>query len=261
MALHKKEYPILEFDTDRSAVIEPHLFYEKGDAPRHCVITFFREVIERKRAEGSLTQIAELGCEMLKIPIYETVCEGKRICLVQGFVGSAGAAAFLEELIAFGCGLFMVCGGAGVLRPDIAVGHLMVPYTAVRDEGVSYHYIEPSREISCDPGVVDAVERELTRSSIPYIKAKTWTTDAFYRETRDKVALRVSEGCVCVEMEAAAFFAVAQFRGVRLGQVLYGGDDLSGEAWDGREWNDRTDVRENLVDLSMKICLRIRDYR
>ena len=194
---------------------------------------------------------------MLKIPIYETVCEGKRICLVQGFVGAAGAAAFLEELIAFGCDRFLVCGGAGVLRPDIAVGHLLLPYTAVRDEGVSYHYIEPSREISCDPGVVDAVERELTRSSIPYIKAKTWTTDAFYRETRDKVALRVAEGCVCVEMEAAAFFAVAQYRDVRLGQILYGGDDLSGEAWDGREWNDRNDVRESLVELAMQICLEI----
>ncbi len=194
---------------------------------------------------------------MMPIPIYETRCGGRRICLIQGFVGSAGAAGCLEELIAFGCECFLVCGGAGVLRPDIAVGHLIIPDWAVRDEGVSYHYIEPSREISCDPGVVDVIEKELSRDGIPYIKGKTWTTDAFYRETRDKVALRVSEGCVCVEMEAAAFFAVAKFRGVKLGQILYGGDDLSGKAWDGREWNDRTDIRGNLVDLSMKICLEI----
>ncbi len=53
MALQRKEYPILEFDPERSAVIEPHLFYGNTDAPRHCVITFFREVIEQKRAEGS----------------------------------------------------------------------------------------------------------------------------------------------------------------------------------------------------------------
>ena len=257
MALQKKIYPILEFDLDKKAMIEPHVFCEKADISRHCVITFFREVIEQKCAEGTLTQIEELRSEMMPIPIYETVYEGKRICLVQGFVGSAGAAACLEELIAFGCDRFLVCGGAGVLRPDIAVGHLIVPYAAVRDEGVSYHYIEPSREVACEARVVDLIERELTRADVPYIRAKTWTTDAFYRETRDKVALRVSEGCVCVEMEAAAFFAVARFRGVRLGQILYGGDDLSGEHWDGRQWNDRIDIRENLVDLSMRICLEI----
>lgn len=66
-----------------------------------------------------------------------------------------------------------------------------------------------------------------------------------------------SVGCVTVEMEAAAFFAVARFRGARLGQILYGGDDLSGDAWDGRKWDERTDIRENLVDLSMQLCLEI----
>ena len=55
-------------------------------------------------------------------------------------------------------------------------------------------------------------------------------------------------------MEAAAFFAVAKFRNVALGQILYGGDDLSGEEWYGRIWNERKDIRENLVDLSIKIC-------
>ena len=257
MALQKKAYPILEFDADRNAVIEPHFFYKKADPPRYCVVTFFREVIEQKCAEGALTQIAELRSEMMNMPVYETLHEGKRICLVQGFVGAAGAAGCLEELIAFGCDRFMVCGGAGGLRPAIGVGHLIVPQGAVWDEGVSYHYAAPSREIACDPVVVDVIERALKRSDIPYIKAKTWTTDAFYRETRDKVALRISEGCVTVEMEAAAFFAVALFRGVRLGQILYGGDDLSGDAWDGREWNGRADIRENLVDLAMKICLQI----
>lgn len=92
---------------------------------------------------------------------------------------------------------------------------------------------------------------------IPFIKAKTWTTDAFYRETEKKIALRVSEGCVTVEMEAAAFFAVAKFRNIVLGQLLYAGDDLSGIEWDHRNWNSLKDNRINLVDLSMSICLEL----
>ena len=74
---------------------------------------------------------------------------------------------------------------------------------------------------------------------MPYVQGKTWTTDGFYRETPAKVPLRRAEGCLTVEMEAAAFFAVAQFRGVQFGQMLYGGDDVSGAEWDHRDWIKR----------------------
>ncbi len=67
--------------------------------------------------------------------------------------------------------------------------------------------------------------------------------------------LRRSEGCITVEMEAAAFFAVARFRGVTFAQMLYGGDDVSGEEWDHREWHKRRSVREDLLWLAAEACL------
>ena len=255
--LEKRQYPILEFDPCRSAYIEPSNLIKSIDIPECCIITFFRDIIEMKKNNGQLKQVASIHSETLDIPVYETIYNEKRVALVLGFVGAAGSAGLLEELIAFGCRKFIVCGGAGVLQKDIAVGHLIIPTSAVRDEGVSYHYIEPSREIECDQDIVEVIEREFKKDGIKYIKAKTWTTDAFYRETKEKVLLRISEGCVTVEMETAAFFAVAKFRNVALGQILYGGDDLSGEEWDGRKWSKRKDIRENLVDLSIKICLQL----
>jgi len=198
-----------------------------------------------------------LNCETMDVPIYEMEYGGKKVYLFLGYVGAAGSAAFLEELIALGFDKFIVCGGAGVLRKDIAVGHLVVPVSAIRDEGVSYHYLAPAREVECSPQVVEKIEEELNKYGIDYIKAKTWTTDAFYRETEKKVELRKSEGCVTVEMEAAAFFAVARFRNVKLGQILYGGDDLSAVAWDGRKWHDRTEIRGNLVDIAIRVCLSL----
>lgn len=255
--LEKKQYPILEFDFCKSSYIEPSEIIEPIDIPECCVITFFRDVIEIKNNSGELKQIAVLRSETMDIPIYETIHDSKRVALVLSFVGGAGAAALLEELIAFGCKKFIVCGGAGVLQKDIAVGNLVIPISAVRDEGTSYHYLAPSREVECNHHAVQVIENELIKEGIKHIKAKTWTTDAFYRETREKVALRKSEGCVMVEMEAAAFFAVADFRNVILGQILYGGDDLSGEKWDNRSWNTREEIRKNLVKLSMRICLEL----
>ena len=50
-------------------------------------------------------------------------------------------------------------------------------------------------------------------------------------------------------MEAASLLAVAQVRGISFGQILYAGDDLSGE-WDRRGWSNRTEIRENLFWLA-----------
>ena len=257
--MKKEKYPILEFDDAQFAKIEPSFSHKKTEGYEYCVITFFREVLENMEKKGLIKVVKLLNCETMDVPIYEMDYMGKKVYLSLGYVGAAGSAAFLEELIASGFNKFIVCGGAGVLRKDIAVGHLIIPISAIRDEGVSYHYLAPAREIECNPEVVGKIEEELKKCRIAYIKAKTWTTDSFYRETQKKIELRKSEGCVTVEMEAAAFFAVAKFRNVKLGQILYGGDDLSAVAWDSRKWQSRAEIRENLVEISTRICLALGD--
>jgi uridine phosphorylase len=247
----------LEFDDTLLAKIEPSFSHKKADEYEYCVITFFREVLENMETKGLIKVVKLLNCETMDVPIYEMDYKGRKIHLFLGYVGAAGSAAFLEELIAFGFNKFIVCGGAGVLRKDIAVGHLIIPTSAIRDEGASYHYLPPAREVECNPEVVAKIEEEFKKDKIEYIKAKTWTTDSFYRETEKKIELRKSEACVTVEMEAAAFFAVAKFRNVKLGQILYGGDDLSDVVWDSRKWHNRVEIRENLVDIAIRICLSL----
>jgi uridine phosphorylase len=129
--------------------------------------------------------------------------------------------------------------------------------SAVRDEGVSYHYLEPGREILADEDVTKVIESVLMRDQIPYLKGKTWTTDAPYRETRTKIKNRQEEGCISVEMEASGLMAVAKFRGVKFGQILYAGDDLSGETWDNRGWQSRDEVRSQLFWLAAEACLSL----
>ena len=104
---------------------------------------------------------------------------------------------------------------------------------------------------------VAAIQQTLDERNITYVIGKTWTTDAIYRETPAKIARRRAEGCITVDMEAAAFFAVAQFRGVTFGQILYGGDDLSGEVWDQRDWFRQPSTREKLFWLAAEACLRL----
>lgn len=181
--------------------------------------------------------------------------------MIQPGVGAPLAAGFLEELIALGGRRFMVCGGAGVLDGAIARGHVMVPQVAVRDEGTSYHYLPPAREVSVHADAVSAIVRVLMRHNVPYDVVKTWTTDGIYRETRQRIARRRAEGCDCVEMEASALLAVAQYREVSLGLVLYGGDDVSGEEWDSRDWFRDGSTRQRLFWLAAEAVFDLPEAR
>ncbi len=252
----RQDYPILEFDPTRKAILEPRFQINPGEIPEHAVACFFQDVITRMSQQHSAKVIKHLKSEIGTHPVYELNYQGRRVAIFHPGVGAPLAAAFLEEMIALGCNKFVACGGAGVLDSKIAVGHVVVPVAAIRDEGTSYHYLPAGREVEADPEAVAAIEQALKTHKVEYILSKTWTTDGIYRETRNKVELRKSEGCLTVEMEAAAFFAVARFRNVKFAQMLYGGDDLGGENWDSRSWTSHS-ARETLFWLSVEACLAI----
>jgi uridine phosphorylase len=164
---------------------------------------------------------------------------------------------FLEEIIETGCRVFVAVGGAGGLVPALTVGHVVVPTSAIREEGTSYHYLPAGREIEPSPRAVDAIEKVLLAHRVPFVTGKVWTTDAPYRETRGKVERRVEEGCLAVEMEAAALFAVAAYRGAEFGHILAAADDLSQEQWDDRGFIPDSSVRERLFWLAVEAAASV----
>ncbi|MEA3327366.1 MAG: nucleoside phosphorylase [Chloroflexota bacterium] len=248
--MRKEAFPILEFDPAPKAIFDPADLIAPMDVPEHCVICFFQEVIQwvvdHRKARIIVNSKSEIG----QHPLYEIDYNGKRLAFFHPGIGAPLAVGLLEEMIARGCKKFIACGGCGVLDARIAVGHLLLPVSAIRDEGTSYHYLPPSREIEMDPIALAAIESVLKQHKIDYLRTKTWTTDAIYRETEEKAAAYRAFGCLAVEMEAAAFFAAAKFRGVNFGQILYGGDAVIPSGWDGRAWNSREDIRRNLFELA-----------
>lgn len=250
-------YPILEFDGERQSILEPGELIQEMDVPEHCVICFFAEVIQWLVEEKGARLLANSKSEMGYHPLYEIDYEGRRLAFFHPGIGAPLAAALLEEAIARGCRKFIAIGGCGVLDKSIAVGHLLLPISAFRDEGTSYHYQAPSRQVEADPHVLAVIEAVLQEHGIDYLRTKTWTTDAIYRETELKAKTYLEEGCLAVEMETAAFYAVARFRDVRLGQILYGGDAVIPNEWDGRVWTSRKDIRRDLYWLGAEAVFKI----
>jgi uridine phosphorylase len=253
----RSSVPLLERDPARVAIIEPSRVIRPIDIAEHCVFCFFQEVIRELAHEGAQARrIHNVENEAGDYPVYELDYRGRRLAVVHPGVGAPNAGARLEHMIALGCRNFIACGGAGVLVGSIDVGHIVVPTAAIRDEGTSYHYLPPARQVAPTRSALRAIEAVLRENNHDYHRGKTWTTDAVYRETRPRMERRRSEGCVVVEMEAAAFFAVARFRRVEFAQILYGGDSLAGPQWAPRGWN-RHAVRERLFYLAAEACLRL----
>ncbi len=257
-------YPILEFDDSPTAVIEPSEVLKPIDGlPENCVLCFFQEVIQAICGDGKAEIAGHLVSETGRFPIYvldvptPNSNQIMRVTVAHPGVGAPYAGAVMEELIAQGCTRLIACGGAGAINTDITLGHVVVPNAAIRDEGTSYHYLPPSREVTGNTEVIEVIETTLQTHHVPYIVGKTWTTDGIYRETRAKVERRQDEGCLTVEMETATFFAVSQFRGVQFGQLLYGGDDLTDDNWDNRGWQKLTSTREKLFWFAVESVLRL----
>jgi uridine phosphorylase len=252
-----REYPILEYDEDKNAIIRPSNHIKPIDVPERCILCFFSEAIEKILTEYPHKIVSNLKSECYNFPLYELTYKGEKLALIQAAVGSPLAAGQIDELTALGIKKFIACGMCGVLKKELAVGNLIIPVAAIRDEGTSYHYVKPAREILANERIVNIIENTLQELKIPFIKAKTWTTDALYRETFLKVAQRKEEGCVTVEMEASAYMAVSQYNNVEFGQILSAGDSLAGVKWDKRETITRTDVREYVLRLTLDVCIRM----
>lgn len=248
----QNKYPVCEYDTSRNPIIKPTDFLTKT-LPSKCVITFFRKELNQLVEEKKLPVIGHLHSEILDIPVYGYDAPAERICITMPFATAPGAAGTIEELHAMGCDKFIICGGAGSMKKGSKVGEIIVPIAAVRDEGTSYHYLEPSREVECHKAAAACVISGLEKLGIPCTIGKTWTTDAIYRETPEMIELRRNEGCITVEMETAAFFAVSKYYDIPLAQLLYAGDDVSGEKWDPRNWDNQKNVRSNLISAAIKL--------
>lgn len=237
MALIKNEIPILEYDTEKTAVLMPghswnYQFTEKA------VLLFMEPEIDDYVAAHDCEVVGRFECVTKTFFVYETRIDDQKISFVQVPLGGAGAVQIMEQMIAGGSRKFIAAGCCGALE-DGAEGDFFIPTAALRQEGTSYHYLPPSREVELSGQAVDAIERTLIKQKLPYRKCKSWTTDGFYRETREMVLYRKSEGYSVVEMECASMAACAKMRDVIFGQLLFTADSLANvEKHDCRNWGN-----------------------
>ena len=255
---------LYEFDDNKEAIINPWGILRdevvvKGEMPKVAVACFEAKTFNRlvNLLDGEL--IAATKNANGDEPIYRVTYKGKELALYMADVGASGAGSQLEEIYALGVEKVIVFGSCGVLYEDIEDCSIIIPNSAVRDEGLSYHYAPPSDEIDVNLKYIPEFTSLLDEMGLGYRIGKVWTTDGFYRETRSKMEKRKASGCICVDMECSALAAVASFRGKELFHFFYTADCLDGTEWDKRSLSDEVKFKEKDMysQLALELAVRI----
>lgn len=226
------------FDDQSRAIIDPA---QKADAPQvdACILAFSHVIEKFVLAHYDCRKIASLWSATGETPVYGIEYKGRCFAFFKTYIGAPACVGAVEDsLVEIRTKKYILFGGAGCLNKEIAHGKVMIPTEAYRDEGTSYHYAPAADYITVRNA--DTVAAFMQENGIPYVKGKTWTTDAFYRETVNNFEKRRADGCISVEMECAALQAMCDFKGLDLYAFFTSGDLLDAPEWDARQKDGET---------------------
>ena len=252
MLLEEFEYvPAVIEPTDRSLL-------SGGEVCDTIILSFNGEILERVKQIDDVYEGGYLTNLNGKLPWYIYEKDGSKVAVAMATIGAPMVVGLLEELKARGFKNFIVLGSCGVLDQSIQADKIILPSSALRDEGTSYHYAPASDEISYDEALLSTLENALNKSGIDHIRTKAWTTDAFYRETAAKVKRRLAAGAKVVDMEASAIMAWAQYRQAKVYQFFYTADyvDHHNHEWDARREDRKADAMtffKIAVDIALEL--------
>ncbi len=220
----------------------------KKRLPEIAIVVFKKEIIDYTEANNQFKEYSFIDVCGEAVKIFVTKVGEKDVTIYRTYPGGPSSTAMMEELHSRGINKFIVFGFCGQLVSNIKKGAFIILTDAYRDEGTSYHYMPVSDFVTVESA--NKLAEIFNKENISCELAKTWTTDALFKETKEKMKQRVNSGCKVVEMECASIMAVAQSSGYVTYQFLYADDTLESEIWDIKTLKeDRTYI--------LKICLYV----
>lgn len=247
--------PLFDFDEEQISTRMPDKLDIK--LPKVAIMCFFEEVVREYSQLDTSKKIMTVYHDSIDWNYYEIKKDNQEIAFTQAPMGAPLCVNVMEDLYANGVELIIACGGCGVLR-EIKEGEILLPISAIRDEGTSFHYIKPSKEIELNTNLIKKVEKILQDIGIKYQTCKTWSTDGSKRETPQKIELRKSQGCTTVEMECSALTACSYFRNKQFVELLYSGDLLNDtNNYNSRNWQFNNTARERIFNICLELALKL----
>jgi purine-nucleoside phosphorylase len=244
---------------EKGVLIEPRRVPGDPEIDSSLILALFEPYVEILRKELKLKRSA---FRRLRFPSV-TYCTGtvkrKNISLWGTPLGAPQAVLVLERLISMGAREIVAFGCCGSLQPSLKVGHLVIPTEALSEEGTSAHYPLPQgAKTRANKRIVQLCREKCRETNLPFAAGKVWTTDALFRETRQKAKRYSQMGLLAVEMEMSALFTVAAYRKVHLGGLMVVSDELATLKWKTGFLNPLFwSASKKAAQAAIEVCLRL----
>jgi uridine phosphorylase len=195
--------------------------------PHGVLFCLERSLPKRMRWRIPVSQVRGMNAD-----VHETRRTQNKVAILTSFGGGAPILAELaEELVVMGAKRMLMMTWAGALQPDLNPGDIVICDRAIRDDGVSQHYLPLAKYIDGDAQLAGQLAQAIRERGGQYSSGATWTTSAPYRETREEVRQYQSEGVKVVEMESAGLFTIGQVRNIPAASVVVVMDSLATLEW------------------------------
>jgi uridine phosphorylase len=178
--------------------------------PRVCVLDPDGDIATYLETSGEGTKHPGWAC--YHTDMWVTDVSGTTIGVVGRAVGAPFAVLVTEQLFASGAELVISITSAGRLQPLADPPYFVLIEAALRDEGTSRHYQPPATWSPMPDRLLSGLADAWGSLEEQVISARSWTTDAPYRETPAAIASAAQLGAACVEMESAALYCLAAAR-------------------------------------------------
>lgn len=182
-----------------------------GNIPEICLLDPDGDILRALTVTGRAVRDQFWAC--YHTDMHRFTHDGIEFGVVGGAVGASFAVLLAEQMFVSGCRLLISVTSSGQISPIRPPPYFVLIDRALRDEGVSYHYLPPAQFSDANRDLLAAMEHAFENLAAPVERGATWTTDAPYRETDEAIAAAREKGLLAVEMEAAGLYAFAEARG------------------------------------------------
>lgn len=227
--------------------------------PKVAVGVFSRHLYDDVIEKFSCNEVGYISNANFERNIFVLRYKDIEITFFMAGVSGPHICAAIEELSAQGVQKVIIFGNCGVLDSKIEDCSIIIPTKVFREEGSSYHYVEDSETIDVNPKYVDEFIEILDEYNFKYTKGYTWTTDAFYRETKDKIFDFKSKGVITVEMETATIAATCQRKNLDYFTFYYAGDNLDSIEWEERSLSGLVEIdkKKEVMFLALELAYKL----
>ncbi len=195
-------------------MLERYTGSDAGAFQKNIILTNFQKYLQVFRDRA--------GAELHNGSAFAVVhCPADHISMVDFKIGAPTAALIIEMLGVVEPQAVLFLGMCGGLHRSLKVGDFILPMAAIRDEGVSEHFIPPQVPSLPTFKIQKFISQIIVEHQMDYRTGVVHTTDYRFWEFDDTFKrILYEERAIAIDMECSALFSVGFVSKVPIGALL-----------------------------------------